>query len=223
MENNEQLIALLDKYRLQNIFKSISLIKAINNDNSELLDKTVMNRLHLILLSFILISCQESQEEDTQKLNKEVNKVVNVFIEDKAMYKYGVILNKLSPYEYYNLQHTSGKEIPPSRASYDLKNEISLLKIIDSEKYFDSIKNKNNLKTQIIQSEKIYSDFSLNLNYLREKNYAFKDTLTSYRIYPPLFNNDSTAAYIQYDFFDYGWKEGSGTIYIKKKRRMAFF
>jgi len=186
--------------------------------------KIAMNRLHLILLSFTLISCQEIQEEDTQKIDKEVNKVVNVFIEDKAMHKYGVILNKLSPFEYYKLQKTSdGNEIPPSSASYALKNEISLLKIIDSEKYFDSIKNKSNLKTQIIQSEKIYSDFTLNLNYLREKNYAFKDTLTSYIIYPPLFNNDSTAAYIQYDFFDYGWEEGTGTIYIKKNEEWHFF
>lgn len=183
-----------------------------------------MNRVQLILLSIIFISCQESQEEGNQKINKEVSKVVNVFIEDKAMYKYGVIFNKLSPYQYYKLQHTSdGKEIPPPSTSYALKNEIDLLKTIDSEKYFDSIKNKNNLKAQLIQSEKIYSDFSLNLNYLKEKNYAFKDTLTSYIIYPPLFNNDSTAAYIQYDFFDYGWEEGTGTIYIKKNEEWHFF
>jgi hypothetical protein len=180
-----------------------------------------MNRLHLILLSFMFISCVGNQVKDN--INKEVSNVTNAFIEDNSLYKYGVIFNKFAPYEYYEIKYTSsGKEIPNSEFNYALKNEKILLKIIDSKKFFDPVKNSDILKQQILQSKITFSDFTLDLDYLKSKNYAYKDTLTSFTLYPPLFNSDSTAAYIQYDFFDYGIEDGIGTVYIKKNSEWFF-
>ena len=146
-----------------------------------------------------------------------IDVIQNYIIED-SLYLTANILPRLLPYFYFPSQYTEdGLEIPPPPVSYygEYIDENKLIERIGNQTYF-SEKDKDHLKYQLIMSKKI-SNSNKDVK-ISKVNSGKKEELETiwYSFYVPLFNIDSTAVYVQNDFYDDGYGDGSGALLVKK-------
>lgn len=161
------------------------------------------------------MSCEKTKTIKNENLYIEV--IQNYIIED-SLYRTENISPRLLPYFYYPSQYSEdGLEIPSPPVSYfgEYIDEIQLIERIGNQTYF-SEKDKDHLKYQLIMSKNI-SNSNKDVK-ISKVNNAKKEEIETiwYSFYVPLFNIDSSAVYVQNDFYDNGYGDGSGALLIKK-------
>lgn len=173
--------------------------------------------MKILSLIFILlnISCEKTNTIKNEILY--IHVIQNYIIED-SLYRTENISHRLLPYFYFPSQYTEdGLEIPSPSVSYDGEyiDENQLIDRIGNQKFF-SEKDRNHLKYQLIMSKKI-SNSNKDLK-ISKVNSGKKEEVGTiwYSFYVPLFNIDSTAVYVQNDFYDNYYGDGSGALLIKK-------
>jgi hypothetical protein len=182
-----------------------------------------MRAIPFILLALVIFSCCDSSKSTIISQDKLIAYISQRFIEHDSLYRYSLVSIELLPYQYYKLEFIEDSLlVPPPSSNYSWKNEELLIKDINLDDYFGDSASKKHLKYQITNSEKFIA--SLNLEKLNPKilGLQFKDSSRFYVLYPPLFNIDSSAAYIQYDHFDNGYEEGNGAIFIIQENEWTF-
>ncbi len=134
------------------------------------------------------------------------------FIYDDSTY----IIPEFSSYEYYEPEFINGLEAPPpGQLSY--LNEINIARSITAKDYFESDQEIEFLKEQILNSNEISA--SLSLNQIEDKidlRLINESSSIWINFYVPLYNLDSTVAYLQYNYYDHGYEEGAGIILARK-------
>lgn len=173
-------------------------------------------RLFFFLIIFVGVSCTQ-----TNKINARLNEslfieVIKNYIVEDSLYRTDIISPRLYPYIYYPTQYTEdGLEIPspPSFDNGEYIDENKLIERIGHQAYF-SEKDGDHLRYQIISSQEISS--TINISKLSKIDSLKAEEVTKWYIFfVPLFNNDSSAVYVQYDFHDDYYGDGNGALLIK--------
>jgi hypothetical protein len=161
------------------------------------------------------MSCEKTDTVKNENLYIEVIK--NYIIED-SLYRTENISTRLLPYFYFPSQYSEdGLELPSPPISYDGEyiDESKLIERMGKQTYF-SEKDKDHLKYQLIMSKNI-SKSNKDVKISKDNTVKKEDLETIwYSFYVPLFNIDSSAVYVQNDFYDNGYGDGSGALLIKK-------
>ncbi|MBK6264673.1 hypothetical protein JKA74_06460 [Marivirga sp. S37H4] len=170
-----------------------------------------------ILLIISLFSCNSSQESRISDSNESLNVLKKLILHD-SLNQYGAISTELKTYKYFKIQYNNDSvQSAPPDGGYEWKNEEYLIEKIDLKIHFGYSVTKRHEKYQIQASSK-HTD-NLNLNSFNKDllglKHEGKDAFCV--LYPPIFNHDSYAAYVQYDHFDNGYEEGNAAIFIKVK------
>lgn len=170
-------------------------------------------RLNILLVMLIGVSCKPKVADEELIIS-----VLENYIEEDSLYNTDYVYPNLLPYIHYQPQYTDdGLEYPTPPVSYDGEylHEVKLIERLDCEKYF-SYKDSSHIKHQIFLSNKIFS--TLNLSSLSKKEFEFlpDESASWYAYYLPIFNHDSSAVYVQYDYQYEGVGYGNGAILVKK-------
>lgn len=169
-----------------------------------------------IVLALFIASCTNVEQSKTTNTTS-VDLIAHFINSDDFYYDDSTyIIPEFSSHEYYEPEIINGLEAPPpGQLSY--LNENKIARSIASKDYFESDQEIEFLKEQILNSNEISA--SLNLNQIEDKiDLRFINESSSIWInfYVPLYNLDSTVAYLQYNYYDYGYEEGAGIILARK-------
>lgn len=171
-------------------------------------------KLFILLTGILIFSCRTgaSLPDDNHIVN-----VLNNYIEEDSLYS-GNISSSLLPYFYYSVQYSDdGNEIPPPPVSLDgeFLDENKVIERTGEERYF-SKKDAGHIKYQLLKSKRISSSHkAVNLSKAIKRNEEGK-TGSEYNFYVPIYNRDSSAVYVQYDYFiDFSNGYGNGAILVR--------
>ncbi|WPP52206.1 hypothetical protein [Catalinimonas niigatensis] len=170
-------------------------------------------RLNILLIILIGVSCKPKAVDEELIIS-----ILENYIEEDSLYSSDYIYPELLPYIYYQPEYSDdGLEHPTPPPSYEGEylNEIKFIERLECEKYF-SYEDSSHIKHQIFLSSKIFS--TLNLSSLSKREFEFSpdEAASWYAFYLPVFNNDSSAVYVQYDYQYEGVGYGNGAILVKK-------
>jgi len=171
--------------------------------------------MHFLKFSILIlfVSCIAGQK---QTKNSEEALVLNLI---EQYYKHGPLQPQtfvsptLLPFKYYDYEQTGdGIIVPPTEQNIGNFNEQSFFRIIRNNEHFKVESESNWIKEQILNSNATSKIISLkNLN-----NHIANKTKSNrwYSFYIPIFNTDSSAVYLQYDYFDGGYEEGRAALMV---------
>jgi len=174
-------------------------------------------RLFFLLIIIVRVSCTQTENKNITRASEDLFiEVIENYIVEDSLYKAESISPRFHPYIYYPTQYTEdGLEIPSPPIFYEGEyiEENQLIEKIGHQEYF-SEKDLDHLRYQIKSSQEISSITNIsklsNIDKCKEE-----EIRTWYIFYVPLFNIDSSAVYVQYDFHDGIYGEGNGALLIK--------
>ena len=158
-----------------------------------------------------------SPETDNDHI-KLISGLVEQYILEDSLNQYGKINEKLLPYEYYEIERTDDGLATQPKPGFQWKNEENFIEWIGLPEYFDA-SDSEHVKNQILNSGMVAA--SIDLCALDVFDFQGEDAW--YVFYVPIFNVDSTVAYIQYDHYDAGYGEGNAAIFIKEQGQWKYY
>ncbi|RXG18645.1 hypothetical protein DSM03_1017 [Leeuwenhoekiella aestuarii] len=159
---------------------------------------------------------------------EETDQIFKTLIEYKSIAPDSVINSQLLPFLIKDKEFTEdGISVPspPPSLNGTYINEESLVSFLNSDqfirkpgfennKFFSKEKDLKYLKKQIEKSKKLVKQTNLNSFYPAYK--SDRNEKDSYHFYTPLFNSDSTEVYIQVDFYEGVYGDGTGYLLLKE-------
>ncbi len=195
--------------------------------------------LGIIVLAYIifapdfdLIKSDFEKENSVSEITytkQETTEIFRTIIENRDIQPDSLINKKLVPYIYYKQEDVEDDfESPPPPPSLNgwHTNAENLIRFFNSDDFLqenDSVERKffskqndlEYLKIQIDSSKKISN--RINLEDLISEYKSNRTKREGYYFYTPLFNNEKTEVYIQYDFYEGVYGNGFGVLLIKEK------
>ncbi|UII26924.1 hypothetical protein LVD15_00360 [Fulvivirga maritima] len=180
-----------------------------------------MHRIIIVFFIF-LVSCGHNRDEvESVNQNLIIALIEKCILADSLNY-HGFIDSELQHYEYYELEFTDkGISYPPPQGSQWL-NETTIVEQLEEPQYFDDSVTRQYLKSQIINSKKIVNKVNLSSLGDDKLGVKFQNDESWYIFYLPIFNADSSAVYVQYDYFDSGYEEGKAAIFLKNNKQWEY-
>ena len=180
-----------------------------------------INRFYILIL-FIIISCSLSKQILSNEDSTLVVELLEKIIENDSLYETRTINKFLLPYEYYEQEFTEDGDLAPPPASRNpnaSKNEFDIANSIKLNPFFSDPASLAHVKHQLLNSEKIAKKYKLSTHDLVSLGKNNEDKDSWYSFYLPIFNADSSAVYMQYDFYPnsnggFGW--GNGAVFLKE-------
>lgn len=176
-------------------------------------------RLFFLLIIIVSVSCTQTENKNFTRTGEDLFiEVIENYIVEDSLYRTDIISPRLYPYIYYPTQYTEdGLEIPSPPSFYDGEyiDENQLIERIGHQEYF-SEKDLDHVRYQIISSQDVSNTTNISKLSIMDSLKA-EEVTTWYIFFVPLFNIDSSAVYVQYDFHDGYYGDGNGAILIKNK------
>lgn len=177
-------------------------------------------RRFLFLISFVIFSCSQSKSMLNSDDSKLFIELIEKFIVHDSLYETRTINKYLLPYEYYEKEYSeNGYEVPPPNGIGD-KNEFYFADSKELSQFFSDSSSIAHVKYQLLNSKETAKNLKINRSDLIKLGMDNKDQNSWYSFYLPIFNVDSSAVYMQYDFYSNGFASagyGNGAIFINKK------
>lgn len=167
-----------------------------------------------------MLGCKSQiQTKPSQNGNVLISQILSELIHIGRIKDDVFICHTLKPYEYYEIELTDdGLRIPPKDPF--VRNELDIVESLQNEKFPNVGLTLMHLKMQILDRSKNKS--SRHLNSPLKNLWTNSEDLPEefYVFYIPLYNLDSTAMYLQYDYFvgfPGGYDEGGAFLLEKDK------
>ncbi|WP_268036267.1 hypothetical protein [Algoriphagus sp. PAP.12] len=173
-----------------------------------------------LFLVLILLGCKSQvQNKPSQNGNVLISQILTDLIHAGRIKDDVFIYHSLKPYEYYEIDISEDGLIIPPKDPF-VRNELDIVESLQNEKFPNDSSTLLHLKMQILDRPKIKTSFYLNS--LLENLWTNSEDLPEefYVFYIPLYNIDSTAMYLQYDYFvgfPGGYGEGGAFLLEKDK------
>lgn len=137
--------------------------------------------------------------------------------QDKFLHDETCFLPSLLPFIYTIREYDTNGFKMPLGPQHNLMNEFELLDYIGQNEFFSLKKDSSCIKQQIVNSEKVRPTIKLPYTSagctFDENKYP-----SEYHVfYVPIFNTDSSAVFVQHDYYTGVYGQGNGAILIKKK------
>ncbi|WP_200979232.1 hypothetical protein [Echinicola sp. 20G] len=174
-----------------------------------------MNKFRFLVF-ILLLSCKQTVYKQKIEGTELAISLLEHYILADSLHLRGYISPKLKAYKYYELEFTSDSLSFPPPYGYEWKNETALNDEIGNDTYFGDSASKSHVKHQIINAKDQVKKFKLTSFENRKAEMEFQKDSSWYVFYLPIFNEDSSAAYMQYDHYHGGFGEGNAAIYIKQ-------
>lgn len=172
------------------------------------------------LICFAIFSCSQSKSMLNSDDSKLYIELTEKFIVHDSLYETRTINKYLLPYEYYEKEYSeNGYQVPPPY-SIGYKNEFDFVDSKELSQFFSDSSSIAHVKYQLLNSKETAKNLKINRSDLIKLGLDNKDQNSWYSFYLPVFNADSTAVYMQYDFYTNGFGStgyGNGAIFINKK------
>ena len=187
-----------------------------------------MSRITNYLLAPLLLiisSCgankQISESDDPELILELLEKLIvnDSLYETRTMNKY------LLAYEYYEQEFSDEGHLIPPPYGIGWKNELDIINSIKLTQSFSDSISIAHVKDQLIKSKKNAKRYKLNNQDLAKLGMINEDQTSWYSFYLPIFNSDSSAVYLQSEFYTNngtGYGEGNGTVFIKENGEWEF-
>ncbi|WP_339759162.1 hypothetical protein [Algoriphagus aquimarinus] len=177
-----------------------------------------MNRLFL-LLPFLIFSCSQIKQISKSEESKLILELLEKYIVHDSLYETRTINKYLLPYEYYEQEYSEDGDLAPPPYGYGSKNEFDIINSIELNPFFSDSASIVHVKHQLLNSEKIAKKHKLSTLDIVNLAMNNEDQDSWYSFYLPIFNADSSAVYMQYDFYPngfggFGW--GNGAVLLKE-------
>lgn len=180
---------------------------------------------HSLYLIFILIFFWKNSLDKHSDDDYIILDVIEHFILLDSLNDMGVVSLKLMPYQHYELNYTSdGYRVPPPPSPPFSLNELELVEFLDFNGFSKDSVSLAHIRNQIITSSQraIDIDMSKLKSDLRKGHPKKKEPMVL--IYMPIFNLDSSAVYVQYDFYlhEYSFGYGNGAILTRQNEKWGY-
>lgn len=134
------------------------------------------------------------------------------------------IYHTLKPYEYDEIEiNDDGHRLPPK--DQFLKNEVDIVESLQNEKFPNDSSTLKHLKMQILGRPEIKTLFYLNSSLKNLWTNSEDLAEEFYVFYIPLYNLDSSAMYLQYDYYSVfpgGYGDG-GAFLLEENKEGTWF
>ncbi|RAI88438.1 hypothetical protein [Algoriphagus yeomjeoni] len=177
----------------------------------------------LFVLTFFILSCSTSKQISENEDSKLIIELIEKFIAHDSLYNARTINEYLLPYEYYDQEFTEDGYLAPPPATINpnaSKNEFDIANLFELTQFFNDSASMAHVKDQLLNSREIAKNYKLHRLDLVKSEINNKIPNSWYSFYPPIFNSDSSAVYMEYDFYTNGMGSvgyGNGAVLIKKK------
>lgn len=177
----------------------------------------------LFVLTFFILSCSSSKQISENEDSKLIVELIENLIAHDSLYNARTINEYLLPYEYYEHEFIEdGYQVPPpaTRNPNASKNEFDIANLLELGQFFSDSASIAHVKHQLLNSGEIAKNYKLTRLDLVKLEMNNRNQNSYYSFYLPIFNADSSAVYMQYDFYTNGIGSvgyGNGAVFIKKK------
>ena len=185
-----------------------------------------MNKIfYLIIIAFIIASCHQKElkieaKVDNDQQKKLIGEIIQAAISLDSLDSTVPVAEELLPFIYFpGYKDTQGNEMPPPRSFKGYyTNEVFMAENLEYISQFNlSQQDIDHLKTQILQSKQMhipreYLAVAEVFSIEEAKAGNGRKTEKSYIFYVPLFFQDSSKVYLQYDRNCHGCGYGSSII-----------
>ncbi|WP_057939772.1 hypothetical protein [Algoriphagus resistens] len=171
------------------------------------------------LSCFFIYSCSHGKYLSNEEDSKLISELIGKFIVRDSLNQSGTINNNLLAYEYYEQENIEdGYAVPPPYYTSS-KNEFDFINSVELNTFFHDSASIAHIKHQLLNSKKIAKKYKLSTLDIVKLGVKNRDPNSWYSFFLPIFNADSSAVYLQYDFYANGlggYGEGNGAIFLKK-------
>lgn len=175
-------------------------------------------KFNFFFLILILIGCKpQTQEKPSQNGNVLISQIISDLIIDGRIKDNAFIYHTLKPFEHYNLEWTDDGLRIPLKDPF-VRNEVDIVESIQNEKFPNDSSTLMHLKMQIL--DRLENKSSFNLNSSLKNLWTNSEDLPEefYVFYIPLYNLDSSAMYLQYDYYSgFPGRYGDGGAFLLEK------
>jgi hypothetical protein len=166
----------------------------------------------LMILLLLFLGCKESKQE-----NPLFNALFYAYVLEDALDTSAYFSQKMIPYYYSEPEYLNGLEIPEEWNLYEpeIMSVDKLRRIFNGSIHFLPLDTAH-IKQQIENSKNLANT---NRVVLPNVSYPKLEELPEhwYSFYVPIFNSDSSAVYVQYNYHDGIFGTGSGAILVKQQ------
>lgn len=182
----------------------------------------------LFILTFFILSCSSSKQISENEDSKLIVELIEKLIAHDSLYGTATINEYLLPYEYYEQEFTEdGYQVPPPPTPNPnaSKNEFDIANSFELTKFFSDSVSITHVKHQLLNSGKIAKKYKLTRLDLVKSEINNESQHSLYSFYLPIFNADSSAVYMEYDFYTNGFGSvgyGNGAVFLKKNSKWVY-
>lgn len=164
----------------------------------------------------MIFSCSQSESILNSDDSKLFIELMEIFIQHDSLYETRTINKYLLHYDYYENEYSEdGYQVPPPYG-IGYKNEFDFKESKELSQFFSDSTSIAHVKYQLLNSRGTAKNFKIAKRDLIKLGMDNKDQNSWYSFYLPIFNADSSAAFVQYDYYKNGLGFGNGAIFLKK-------
>lgn len=171
-------------------------------------------KLYVFSLFLILVACKSSNPTIENDNVFDVGIIINELIKSGYIDRKVPIADRLKKNEYYTLEYSDDSLLAPPPTPF-AKNEEEVIKWIDSEYFPNDSNTRNHVRYQLKYLNENKSQFRLIGGDLKLRKLERIFPGHCYIFYQPIFNQDSSAIFLQHDSY-YGFL-GQGGIHLLAK------
>lgn len=169
-------------------------------------------KIFMMILILIFFGCKESKQEIP-----ELNDLFYAYVLEDSLDTAAYFNKKMIPYHYSEPEYLNGMEIPEHWNPHEpeIMSIIKLCKILEGSIHFLPLDTAH-IKQQIENSQKISNTIRI---VLPNVSYPKLEDLPEhwYSFFVPIFNSDSSAVYVQYNYHHGNFGTGSGAVLVKQQ------
>ncbi|GAB2489357.1 hypothetical protein [Algoriphagus taiwanensis] len=171
-------------------------------------------KLYTFSLFLILVGCKSSNPTIEKDEVFDVAAIITELIESGYIDRKIPISDRLKTIEYYTLEYSDDSLLAPPPTPF-AKNEEDIIKWVDSEYFPNDSTTRNHIRYQLKYLNENRSQFRLIKGDLKLREFDKVFPGHCYFFYKPIFNQDSSALFLQHDRY-YGYF-GDGGIHVVVK------
>jgi hypothetical protein len=171
-------------------------------------------KLYIFSLFLFLVGCKSSNPSIENDNVFDVGIIITELIESGYVDRKVPIADRLKTIEYYTLEYFDDSLFAPPSTPF-AQNEEDVIKWVDSEYFPNNSTTRNHVQYQLKYLNENRSQFRLVRGDLKLRKFERVYPGHCYIFYKPIFNQDSSAMFLQHDRY-YGYF-GEGGIHLVVK------
>lgn len=164
---------------------------------------------------FVLVGCQSSSQIVEKDEGFDVGAIISELIESGDIDRKVPIVNRLKTIEYYTLEYYDDSLLVPPPTPFAI-NEMEIIELGATDFFPRDSISRAFVRDQLIFLNENRSQFSLRKGNLKLRKFERAFPGHCYIFYKPIFNQDSSAMFLQHDRY-YGYFGEGGIHFLVKE------